>query len=248
MANAEQKENQVVHSKYRTKGAYHWREIARNPFTYSCFTAGRYQIALDLAGNLTGKTVLDFGCGDAAFLSLASKSGGECTGLEPDEEGRRFAEKELAERGYSISVVDSVDALTPGSFDLVFLLEVIEHVDDPDAMLKTCKDLLKPGGALVITTPTRLTETPLDSEHVQEYFPNEFFEMLGRHFTVEKAEQKIPLAAAELNLWSPRIVFNKPILGWLMNLIAILFKRNPIFGIGTFQRYHVQLAARCRKE
>lgn len=238
----------VIHSKYCTKGAYHWAEISNNIGKFNCFTSARYQIALDLAGEFKGKKVLDFGCGDGAFLSLASKGGGVCIGFEPDDNGRRFAREQFAKLGLPIEVVDSVEALEPESFDLIFLLEVIEHVKDPEGLLATCLNLLAPGGLLVITTPTRLTETPLDAEHVREFFPTEFFAMLRRFFQVEQSVEKLPLAAVELYLWAPKILFNKPVMKWLMNLMAVVFKKNPLLGIDTLARYHTQLGARCRKK
>lgn len=62
-----------------------------------------------------------------------------------------------------------------GQFDVVLSTEVIEHVYNPRGLLKTCYDLLRPGGALVLTTP------------YHGYFKNLLLAVtrkLDRHFTV----------------------------------------------------------------
>ncbi len=234
-------------SKYASRGAYHWHKVSRNILTHHCFTVARYDIALQLAGEVSGKRIADFGCGDGAFLHLIAKRGGVCTGFDTDQQGLNIAKEELQRRGIAAHLVSRYEELPKGEFDVVFLLEVIEHVTDPELLLTQVHQLLAPGGILIVTTPMRLTETPVGPEHVREYFPTELRHELSRFFQVEKMLEVIPLAAAEIYYWRPRILLGAPVAKWLMNFMSVCLGKNPIYGIGTIDRYYMQLAARCRK-
>lgn len=102
--------------------------------------------ALDARLTLAGKRLLDYGCGVGVFLDVARRHGVEAEGLEFDDHGRSAAEQ----RGFR--VVKTADQLPPASFDLVYLNDVIEHLRDPVAGLRTIRELLVPGGALFVAT------------------------------------------------------------------------------------------------
>ncbi len=95
-------------------------------------------------------SVLDFGCGTGSFLALLrDRFGvGEVDGLEISEEGRR-----IAERAYGLEVAATASDLPRHEYDFALLLEVIEHVPDPHAILAELVDLVRPGGKILITTP-----------------------------------------------------------------------------------------------
>ncbi|MDO9106966.1 MAG: class I SAM-dependent methyltransferase [Methylovulum sp.] len=57
---------------------------------------------------------------------------------------------------YGFSVIEDMTSLDPaecGCFDAIFMVEVIEHLDDPLALLSVCRKLLNPGGFVFLTTP-----------------------------------------------------------------------------------------------
>src|SRR5215467_2016314 len=56
--------------KYATRGAYHWAEIGRNLLLHNAFTVERYRLVADRVGGGEGQRLLDYGCGDGAFLSV----------------------------------------------------------------------------------------------------------------------------------------------------------------------------------
>jgi 2-polyprenyl-3-methyl-5-hydroxy-6-metoxy-1,4-benzoquinol methylase len=95
--------------------------------------------------------VLDVGCGDGKTLAIMRDLGWQVFGVEPDLEAARAARK-----AYGIEVfAGDLDAanLESESFDAVLLHHVIEHVQDPQALLVQCRRLLRKGGRLVIMTP-----------------------------------------------------------------------------------------------
>jgi 2-polyprenyl-3-methyl-5-hydroxy-6-metoxy-1,4-benzoquinol methylase len=97
-----------------------------------------------------GARLLDVGCGEGAFLEWARAAGWEAVGVEPDPAAVAAARS----RGLTVHA-GTVEALRSeaSSFDVVTLSHVLEHVHDPRALLKSIRDLLKPGGLLWLDTP-----------------------------------------------------------------------------------------------
>ncbi|MHC4078238.1 MAG: class I SAM-dependent methyltransferase [Planctomycetota bacterium] len=98
----------------------------------------------------TGR-LLEIGCAAGGFLDAAQKAGWEPTGIELATDVVRYA---TAVRGLNVhrGTVESV-ALPGEAFDAAVMLDVIEHVVDPLALLETVRARLRPGGALVVMTP-----------------------------------------------------------------------------------------------
>lgn len=89
------------------------------------------------------KRVLDFGCGFGQFLEMCRLFGLEAHGVDRSNARRSGAGVEVhAELG---------DA--PGAFDAITMFEVLEHLDDPLAMLKLLRSRLNPGGMMIIEVP-----------------------------------------------------------------------------------------------
>ncbi|MDP3786442.1 MAG: class I SAM-dependent methyltransferase [Candidatus Omnitrophota bacterium] len=96
-----------------------------------------------------GTEVLDIGCGDGSFLNLAKRRF-NCTGIEISEYLGSLARRQA---GIRIIIGDFFTAdLAPGKFDGITLISLLEHLDHPEAAVKKCFDLLKPGGILLIKT------------------------------------------------------------------------------------------------
>lgn len=97
-----------------------------------------------------GMRVLDYGCGDCASLLELKALGADPVGIEVDPTVRELA----AALGVRVHV-GSIERLTEpdASFDAVTLSQVIEHVTDPELLLRQLHAKLKPGGMLSLTTP-----------------------------------------------------------------------------------------------
>ncbi len=93
--------------------------------------------------------ILDFGCGPGSFLALLRDEFGyeNVEGLELNT-----ASVQVAQRSYDLRIASKIEELRTKQYDLVILIEVIEHIPDPKEVLRTISSLLKPGGALFITT------------------------------------------------------------------------------------------------
>lgn len=116
----------------------------------------RWQIdALKASLPHAGSSVLDVGAGGGLFLHLAREAGFHVMGSEPSGSRVQFARKEY-DLSLKREVIDHpVWDRHAGKFDAVTLWDVIEHVDDPKKLLQRCKELLRPGGTLLLDTPAR---------------------------------------------------------------------------------------------
>jgi len=98
-----------------------------------------------------GGRLLDVGANLGLFVREAAPHF-EAIGIEPSPAVAEFARQEYGVDLRTGSIYDE-DAATSGSFDVVTLFDVIEHLPDPDRALLQCRRLLRPGGYLFVTTP-----------------------------------------------------------------------------------------------
>ncbi len=97
----------------------------------------------------TSPTLLEIGCGTGVFLDKAKKHHFICQGLELSEYAADFVRK----MGIPVETKSIEDANYPdGSFDVIVMREVIEHLPHPMESLKTVHKWLKPGGVLFMAT------------------------------------------------------------------------------------------------
>jgi 2-polyprenyl-3-methyl-5-hydroxy-6-metoxy-1,4-benzoquinol methylase len=100
------------------------------------------------------QSYLDIGCGDGRFLKVMEKQGvskDKNYGLELDER----VTQQLSEAGYQVICqrVEDCTTLPENKIDLATMFHVIEHVDDPGAVVHKVAQWLSPGGVFAIETP-----------------------------------------------------------------------------------------------
>lgn len=102
------------------------------------------------AGRLRGR-LLDVGAGSGILIEQAKKLGLEAMGVEPSIELQARA----VQLGLNVhlGVLPHIDV--HGLFDIITIVDVIEHVSDPIGLLRQARELLAPHGMLLITTPDR---------------------------------------------------------------------------------------------
>lgn len=100
-----------------------------------------------------GYRLLDVGCGIGTFLEGPKREGWEVAGLELSLAAAAYA---CEKRGMNVlgASIESPTGLPSCSFDVMTLFGVIEHLANPRGALAECLRLLKPGGFLVLQTPT----------------------------------------------------------------------------------------------
>jgi len=108
---------------------------------------------------LSGKRVLDVGCGGGILSESMAAKGAQVTGIDMGEAPLQVARLHLLESGLQVNYeripVERLAAEQPASYDAVTCMEMLEHVPDPASVVHACSQLVKPGGHLFFSTINR---------------------------------------------------------------------------------------------
>ncbi|TLY28193.1 MAG: class I SAM-dependent methyltransferase [Nitrospirae bacterium] len=98
-----------------------------------------------------GGRVLDIGCGSGGYLAFLANLGWTSYGVEPGPNSRGYAQREL---GLTVHQGQLAACNFPDQwFDVVTMWHTIEHVPDPLSVLREIRRILKPDGAVMLSTP-----------------------------------------------------------------------------------------------
>lgn len=98
-----------------------------------------------------GKKCLDVGSGVGTLSMLQEKLGGQWDFTETDKAAAQETRVVVTGPVYTIDIFS--EQLQPGTYDLITIFDVIEHVPDPVLFLQRARELLVPGGHIILTTP-----------------------------------------------------------------------------------------------
>jgi len=111
------------------------------------------------AGAVTGKSILDIGCGGGILCEALAQKDAAVTGIDVAEESLKVARLHLHESqlevDYQLSTIEAFAEKQTVKYDIITCLEMLEHVPDPDSIITSAITLLKPDGHLFLSTINR---------------------------------------------------------------------------------------------
>jgi 2-polyprenyl-6-hydroxyphenyl methylase/3-demethylubiquinone-9 3-methyltransferase len=115
---------------------------------------------IDGMAALSGKKVLDVGCGGGILSDSMARKGAEVVGIDLSTKALKVAQLHALEANtqgvtYREISAEAIAAEQPGSFDVVTCMEMLEHVPDPASVVRACSELVKPGGWVFFSTINR---------------------------------------------------------------------------------------------
>lgn len=131
---------------------------------------------INQATHLSGKTVLDVGCGGGILSESMAVKGANVTGIDLGEKALKVAQLHGLETGvvvnYRLTAVEQLAEEMPASFDVVTCMEMLEHVPNPASVILACSRLVKPGGSVFFSTINRNPKAYLFAVIGAEYVLN----------------------------------------------------------------------------
>lgn len=121
--------------------------ISKNSWYYE-ENKWEYDVAAEIASELSSTKLLEIGCGNGFFLDKVSSLGIQTQGVDINKDAVAFCKK----KGLQVEATDVFDLTA--SYDLVVSFEVLEHMDNPKRLFEfLVNKLISPGGYLIIAVP-----------------------------------------------------------------------------------------------
>lgn len=213
----------------------HWNEmVSRDIRRFNAFQQARYEWVLKVAQDVHGKKVLDVGCGDGALSFVLAKAGADIVGVDNQTLGIEFAKENMNKLDikhtlhYNFLVASAYELPFPdNTFDVVVSCEVIEHVLEPERMIREMHRVAKVGARVILTTPHRHHESPTDPNHVIEYFPVEFKKLMQGFFSEVEIKLTHHIMWYGIFSYASRKFQNRQFGKWFLNAMTLWFGYNP---------------------
>ena len=163
-------ENKIFQKMLKLESS-HWWFVARRKIIQRAINN------LDLPRNIR---ILDAGCGNGDNLSLLSTFG-DLVAFEKNEYALKTAKSKKIGEIYKAELPDKLPNTVKTNFDLIVLLDVLEHIDDDSKSLTTVRKLMNNKGIILITVPAfqwLWSEHDVIHHHKRRYSKSELREKL----------------------------------------------------------------------
>jgi len=114
---------------------------------------------IDRIAQLSGKSALDIGCGGGILTESMARRGAKVKGIDLSEKALKVAQLHLHESrlavDYEAVSAEDLAARSPGAYDVVTCMELLEHVPDPASTVSACARLARKDGHVFFSTLNR---------------------------------------------------------------------------------------------
>lgn len=168
-----------------------WNRLFESGRDYSRMNLLLLHDILASSNNTEGSKALDVGCGTGDLARKLVGEGFQVTAIDPSEEAIKIAMQSDGSDGikYVNLSADAIDSLGQ-KFDLITCKLVFVFLDDKQKFLNDAKNLLTPGGAIIIITPIRLgnydftsrfKDISVDPKRAEKLFTDSFANVVNLH-------------------------------------------------------------------
>jgi 2-polyprenyl-6-hydroxyphenyl methylase/3-demethylubiquinone-9 3-methyltransferase len=135
---------------------------------------------IDGLARLSAKSVVDIGCGGGILAESMAARGAEVLGVDLSVKPLRVAQLHALDSGaqrlrYREVSAEALAVEAPASVDVVTCMEMLEHVPEPESVVRACATLAKPGGWVFFSTINRNLKSFMlaivGAEHVLKMLP-----------------------------------------------------------------------------
>ncbi|QTN20125.1 bifunctional 2-polyprenyl-6-hydroxyphenol methylase/3-demethylubiquinol 3-O-methyltransferase UbiG [Brevundimonas sp. AJA228-03] len=120
-----------------------------------------------------GLSLIDIGCGGGLIAEPMRRLGFTVTAIDASSENigtaRTHADEQGLDIAYRAATVEQIEAEGAGPFDVVLVLEIIEHVADPESFLRACSRRVAPGGIMIVASLNRTLKSLALGKIAAEY-------------------------------------------------------------------------------
>ena len=124
--------------------------------------------------NLNKKKVLDIGCGGGILSEELCKQGAKVTGIDSSSKSISIAKQHAEQNNYDIKYINkSIFEITDlGTYDFIICFEMIEHINEPNDLIKKIKEISSKKSGLFLSTINRNLKSFMLAKIMAEYVLN----------------------------------------------------------------------------